>query len=207
MNLILVLISIILTTLVLNLHFRGPKMKRVPKWVRTIFIKCLGRVFCFGSSLIRQTYDQLEECDALGVDRIDYENLFKKSKLPQTSSRELNSKKINKLFTKDKRSKPEQAIATKRIFDQLENLIIQLQCSFDPFRLKNRNMKSLLLKEVVRCQNELQVQNEKSKLNAINKISEEWKILAMIIDRIFFFIYLSCLVVISGLFYVSERFQ
>ncbi|RNA21153.1 neuronal acetylcholine receptor subunit alpha-10-like [Brachionus plicatilis] len=46
-NLILVLISVILTIIVLNLHYRGPKNQRVPKWVRVYIIGYLGQVFCF----------------------------------------------------------------------------------------------------------------------------------------------------------------
>ena len=47
MNLILVLISVILTIIVLNFHFRGPKKQRVPRWMRKYIIGYLGRVFCF----------------------------------------------------------------------------------------------------------------------------------------------------------------
>ena len=46
-NLILVLISVILTIIVLNFHFRGPKKRRVPKWMRHLIIGHMGRVFCF----------------------------------------------------------------------------------------------------------------------------------------------------------------
>lgn len=46
-NLILVLISVILTIIVLNFHFRGPKKQRVPKWMRIYIIGYLGRLFCF----------------------------------------------------------------------------------------------------------------------------------------------------------------
>ena len=47
MNLILVLISVILTIIVLNFHFRGPKKQRVPKWMRIWIIGYFGRIFCF----------------------------------------------------------------------------------------------------------------------------------------------------------------
>lgn len=46
-NLILVLVSVILTIIVLNFHFRGPKKQRVPKWMRIYIIGYLGRLFCF----------------------------------------------------------------------------------------------------------------------------------------------------------------
>ena len=43
----MVLISIILTILVLNCQFRGPKQQRVPKWMRKYIICYLGKFFCF----------------------------------------------------------------------------------------------------------------------------------------------------------------
>ncbi len=46
-NLILVLVSVILTIIVLNFHFRGPKKRRVPKWMRHLIIGHMGRLFCF----------------------------------------------------------------------------------------------------------------------------------------------------------------
>lgn len=46
-NLILVLLSVLLTILVLNFHFRGPKKQRVPRWMRKYIIGCLGKAFCF----------------------------------------------------------------------------------------------------------------------------------------------------------------
>lgn len=46
-NLILVLVSVLLTILVLNFHFRGPKKQRVPRWMRKYIIGYLGKAFCF----------------------------------------------------------------------------------------------------------------------------------------------------------------
>ncbi|CAF1681701.1 unnamed protein product, partial [Adineta ricciae] len=42
-NLILVLISVVLTVVVLNFHYRGPKKSRVPRWCRRIVIYKIGR--------------------------------------------------------------------------------------------------------------------------------------------------------------------
>ncbi len=207
-NLLLVLVSIILTTLVLNLHFRGPKTRRVPKWIRKYFIKYLGCLFCFDKVLISQPCEEMYEIDDLTKNGIDYTKLMKSESLThfnETSTRRSIKKRASKQLRKEK-LKPEQT-TQKRIDDQLENLLIKLQMSFDPFRLRNRNLKSLLLKEIVRCQTDL-VGSKDNKFNKYNKqvlniVFDEWKILAMIIDRICFFLYLLCLVVTTGLFYVS----
>ena len=39
--------SVVLTIIVLNFHFRGPKKQRVPRWMRKFVIGYMGRAFCF----------------------------------------------------------------------------------------------------------------------------------------------------------------
>ena len=41
------LVSVILTIVVLNFHFRGPKKQRVPRWMRRLIIGQIGKAFCF----------------------------------------------------------------------------------------------------------------------------------------------------------------
>ena len=41
-NLILVLISVVLTVVVLNFHYRGPKKSRVPRWCRRLVMGKIG---------------------------------------------------------------------------------------------------------------------------------------------------------------------
>ena len=86
-NLIFVLISVILTIFVLNFHFRGPKKRRVPKFMRKYIIGYLGRLFCFGNEsrafgLIKDEY--YESCDT-----------FKAHDLGQISNRDNNDFNIN----------------------------------------------------------------------------------------------------------------
>ena len=107
----------------------------------------------------------------------------------------------------------------KSLYQKLENLIIKLQISFDPFALRNNKLKNLLLEEIIECESNLLAiahasKNTSKKRNddkqtqselAIKKLYDEWKILAMVIDRLCFFVYFFCLVLSSGLFYISER--
>lgn len=46
--------------MVLNCQFRGPKKKRVPKWMRVYVIGYLGRIFCFAHES-RAFYEVKEE--------------------------------------------------------------------------------------------------------------------------------------------------
>ena len=92
-NLIFVLISVILTILVLNFHFRGPKKRRVPKFFRKYVIGYLGRLVCFG--LESKAYDSFQAEESLNF--IDKENNFKSPDhdlLKSNSNTETNSKNI-----------------------------------------------------------------------------------------------------------------
>ena len=46
-NLLLVLMSVILTTIVVDFYYRGPKLKRAPRKFRKFVIGYVGQIFCF----------------------------------------------------------------------------------------------------------------------------------------------------------------
>jgi len=83
MNLILVLISVILTIIVLNFHFRGPKKQRVPKWMRYLIIGHIGRFFCFCYE--SRAYNTFEQ-------EINVQSLKNR---PYTSNKVLSAKELN----------------------------------------------------------------------------------------------------------------
>ena len=102
----------------------------------------------------------------------------------------------------------------------LEKMLNKMQKSFDPFKLKDENLKFTILKEILECQRLLLTYNLFSKDNAtikntnsnreqniitINEIYDEWKILAMVVDRICFVFYLLALIISSVLFIASEQ--
>ncbi len=99
-----------------------------------------------------------------------------------------------------------------RISKNLEKMLIKLQKSFDPFKLQDENLKFEMLKEILECQRLLlqanlnnRINNRRQKQMTINEIYDEWKILAMIVDRICFFIYLFALIGSSVLFFFQEN--
>ena len=100
----------------------------------------------------------------------------------------------------------------------LETMIIKLNRSFDPLKLKDDNLKCVLLTEILECQRNLLVSNTKKQkprklgfnndlLMTLNEIYDEWKVLAMVVDRICFFIYLTLLIVIISLIYFLTIFS
>jgi hypothetical protein len=122
------------------------------------------------------------------------------------------------------------------ITKNLEKMLSKMQKSFDPFKLKDENLKFSIVKEILECQRLLLTvnlsnskeinyksfgrgrnnSNKKSSKNEKHssgyhremtpaEIYDEWKILAMIVDRICFFFYLLALVLSSGLFFLREQ--
>ncbi|RNA21152.1 neuronal acetylcholine receptor subunit alpha-7 isoform X2 [Brachionus plicatilis] len=243
-NLILVLISVILTIIVLNFHFRGPKKQRVPKWMRKYIIGYLGRVFCFcheSNAYFRAQKDH--PTDKIQVRKINRDELpmFIKSKENDLLNQEINEfdftsksepaylkhnrervtddnqnsfTKANNLPNQPRNSyeflnpKTSEVPFSEEISKNLEKMLIKLQKSFDPFKLQDENLKFSILKEILECQRLLLTANlasKKEKAITVNEIYDEWKILAMIVDRICFFVYLSALLMSSVLFLYSEQ--
>ena len=97
---------------------------------------------------------------------------------------------------------------SENIANNLEKMLMKLQRSFDPFKLHDEQLKFQIIKEILECQRLLLSANasrdRKDKMT-INEIYEEWKVLAMIVDRMCFFLYLLALAFSSLLFYLNER--
>ncbi len=117
----------------------------------------------------------------------------------------------------------------------LEKMLNKIQKSFDPFKLKDENLKFSIVKEILECQrllltvdlsdnkeNKQKISKEQNdsgikigknnkkflgieKILTTTEIYDEWKILAMIVDRICFFVYLLALLLSSGLFFFREK--
>jgi hypothetical protein len=91
----------------------------------------------------------------------------------------------------------------------LESTIKNMQKSFEAYRIQDNSIKTIILKEILECQNFLlnnahNLQPNQRENISMNQIYDEWKILAMIIDRICFFVYLTALIVTSSIFYFMK---
>ena len=147
------LISVVFTIFVLTLHFRGPKTKPVPKWIKKLIIGRLGKALCFFNKKHLQVSD------------FEKENIYLKSN---------------------------------ELSDSLETALVNTLKSFDLNKLQNKRLKVMILKELLGCQFNL---IEKKVQMLKENIYDEWKLLAMIIDRLCFFIYLFALLMSSILFF------
>lgn len=182
-NLLFVILTVISSIIVLNLHHRAPSKRRVPKWIRTYIIGHVGPYLGF-----------LNEAKGFDRNKIIIENLH------------LNINKKNLVKKLD-------AKQMGNIDWNMEFLMKKIQDTFNPSEIKNGRLKILILNEITKCQQSILKANKKYDsrkiLNSIYienevklvKIYKEWKILSVIIDRICFFIYLLCFVTSSFWFF------
>lgn len=311
----MVLISVVLTIIVLNFHFRGPKKQRVPKWMRKYIIGYIGRLFCFKTSTTTsgklnqnnvQNYKKMKLIDSNSSNKTklilkspnddenseitdyistknqpaylktsnrsnkisnnqnqyannnqiileyssselmndlcynnnnsvinEYHNTISSNtnNLFNSNSYKLNSKSAPNDISLSYSNNEDDLIQNKPFSNEmcknLEKMLNKMQKSFDPFKLKDENLKFAILKEILECQRLLLTynlfNNQQSSNNSsefiydkdypnnnnntitINEIYDEWKILAMVVDRICFVFYLLALIISSILFIVSEQ--
>lgn len=183
LNLLLILISVVLTIVVLNFHFRGPKKHRVPKIWKKLIIDYLGHI-------MRITHDYEEKEVPQSVSKV-------------TESREDTKNESFELLNETNTPNHEEFKRVRKLStNKIETSIKELIGTLDVTKLKNNDLKIAILKEILLSQINLIDMSEKRCLTrkeaSLNEIYDEWKILAIIIDRACFFIYL--LTLISSLF-------
>ena len=215
--------------MVLNFQFRGPKRKRVPEWMRLYIIGYLGRAFCFvvesrafylsdkKSNIIVQNEelnnsfasfqeiikdDSFVESEIIGpIDEILIENNLLKN-LKYSESKITNLSKTTKTMRDINSSR------------NMERLIRKIYKSVDPYKIKDESLKFTILKEILECQRLLLASEykdhcgkAKDTLISIEDIYDEWRILAMIVDRICFWLYLFVMTTSSVTFYLQEIYS
>ena len=159
-NLLLILLSVVLTVIVLNLHFRGPRRDKVPNWMRTYLIGYLG----FGLRILsKYELKKVKKTKNKELKQFEQLNIFEDF---------LSSYMIIKNAKEDKKQS--------RINEQLNKIIN----SFEPTKIENNNLKMLMLKEILQAQiNLVSLNQNKLKMMqdmSLNQIYDEWKILAII---------------------------
>jgi len=207
-----VLISVVLTVVVLNFHYRGPKKSRVPRWCRHIVMGKIGHW--------------------LGFHFISHEQLLSptpatKSPTKSTTRRDNSNGEINRTREHTKVKLPLLPITTRAaigddddddeightsiqqnsLTHNIEQILLKMQTQFDPSRIDDEQLKVSILREILECQRLLlTIHAKKQNVNSqsLYDIYEEWKILAIIVDRICFIFYLISMLAASIIFFVRE---
>ena len=191
--------------------------------MRIYIINGVGRIFCFNFNneikIIDNNlkYKQKSKTESNQKNHIckseksinNLKNKFEDYKLKVHLEDEFEFKSSYTLKKYSKNSKKMKSISFHELSCNLEIMLMKLQKCFNPNLLKDEELKFAIIKEIIECQRLLLVktmrENTSESFLSINDIYDEWKILAMIIDRICFFFYLSALILSSTIFFVREK--
>ncbi|CAF2389439.1 unnamed protein product [Rotaria sp. Silwood2] len=203
-NLILVLISVVLTVVVLNFHYRGPKKSRVPHWCRHIVMDKIGpwlgfyyinREHLFSST---KSITHQENTNGDVVSRNSNDTKLKLAVIKPTTSTAMDDPNEELTHT---------TLQQHSVTFNIEQILLKMQTQFDPSKIDDENLKMSILHEILECQRLLLTIHAKKQnihTQALHDIYEEWKILAIIVDRICFIFYLISMIAASIIFFVRE---
>jgi hypothetical protein len=207
-----VLISVVLTVVVLNFHYRGPKKSRVPRWCRRIVMGKIGHWLGFHFISPEQLLSPSPIRKSLSQRSIRRDN----SNGDINSNRKHTKIKITLLPTTtpagtevsdNEDEMTHSSIQQHSLTHNIEEILLKMQTQFDPNKIDDEQLKVSILREILECQRLLlTIHSRKQNVHSqsLYDIYEEWKILAIIVDRICFIFYLISMLAASIVFFVRE---
>jgi hypothetical protein len=202
-----VLISVVLTVVVLNFHYRGPKKSRVPRWCRRIIMNKIGHWLGFHfispESPIHSRTSSTKSTSHRENSNGDINRNRNETKIP-LAVRKTTSTIVEDDDNEDVRYSIRQQ---QSITYNIEQVLLKMQTQFDPSRIKDENLKISILREILECQRlilTIHARKQNAHTQVLYDIYEEWKILAIIVDRICFIFYLISMLAASIIFFVRE---
>ncbi|XP_064636777.1 neuronal acetylcholine receptor subunit alpha-10-like isoform X2 [Lineus longissimus] len=172
LNMAMITLSTFLSVIVINLYFRGDKRNRVPAWLKRIFLDFFARLFCMRSDMPPKEHDRnharMEQVRGDGKGKS-----HKKIKCPEL--------KYNKFQMYD----------VFRDGAQARNHTESTSPDKSPIHLSHS-----LESDVKEIRRQLRTMlNRVHDKDAVQKIAQEWRTVALVLDRMFFFCYLTATVV------------
>ncbi|CAF3937892.1 unnamed protein product [Rotaria sp. Silwood2] len=205
---------------VLNFHYRGPKKSRVPRWCRRIVMGKIGHWLGFHfisheqllspsnptKSFARRT-TRRDNSNGDIISRNDKHSKIKLPLLSKTTTTTTTTTTATPIDDYDKDGMTHTSIQQHSLTHNIEQILLKMQTQFDPSRIDDEQLKVSILREILECQRLLlsihaRKQNIHSQL--LYDIYEEWKILAIIVDRLCFIFYLISMLAASIIFFVRE---
>lgn len=203
-NLILVLISVVLTVVVLNFHYRGPKKSRVPRWCRRLIMGKIGPWLGF-----HFVYHDEHHTPMKAITQKENTNGDVTRKRHDSKSKASIAKTppMRTTMNDSNEQSAEAALTEHSITHNIEQILLKMQTEFDPAKIEDENLKISILHEILECQRlllSIHAKKQNVQSHALHDIYEEWKILAIIVDRICFIFYLISMIAASIIFFVRE---
>ena len=213
------LISVVLTIVVLNFHYRGPKRSRVPNWCRRLIIGKIGGWLGFHFINHEQLFvspspikSMTPSCHSDNLNGDVRQNLQDTKPLlrtkPQTPRATTTATTTITITDDDDKDELMRTSAQKHsLAYNIEQILLKMQTQFDPSRIDDEHLKVSILREILECQRLLlTIHARKHDIHTqlLHDIYEEWKILAIIVDRICFIFYLISMLAASIIFLLRE---
>nr|XP_060619677.1 neuronal acetylcholine receptor subunit alpha-6 [Anolis sagrei ordinatus] len=179
-TMIFVTLSIVVTVFVLNIHYRTPTTHSMPKWVRTVFLSLLPKVLMMKRPIQKHVETQPKKPKKAGEQ--------KATKSSKEKADDLGEVKVfgeHRCCHCDKLSEP--ATSKKRRSSQSAKWVAE-QMDYSP-EVKQVISSVQLIAENMRSQNETK------------EVEDDWKYVAMVIDRVFLWVFIIlCVFGTGGLF-------
>ncbi|CAD5118373.1 DgyrCDS7085 [Dimorphilus gyrociliatus] len=175
LNMVLITLSTFLSVIVINLYFRGDKKSRVPKWLKKFIVDYVGRLLCMKNELA-QNDDSPKTTDYV----INVET-GKKSERKRIRCPELKYNKFQPPPMEANDIEPLKGNSTPRINPQISSQASSIESDVREIK---RILKSYMNK----------VNDKEAQIKAV----KEWKLVALVLDRVFFFTYLATIVISLG---------
>ncbi len=183
-NMILVIISILLSSLVVNVHQAGEDERRVPNWLRVITIEFLGKLICVtwngnnrskGKTCSKQNLLLMEK-------KVPNDDQYRPSNNWNNLSEQRNTfYHTCSAGTNETNSDYAFKANTLQMCDSLRRLLYEGKGIME------------------------QIRNEKAQKEEAKQNADEWKMVAKCLDRLFFFVYFVSIVL--SLIYLFPSFQ
>ena len=200
------LISVVLTVIVLNFHYRGPKKSRVPRWCRRIILAKIGPWLGF-RFLRREKILSSAKSSAQRNPNGEMNRKHTKVKIPLLFSTTTTTTEKPVDETEDDLDVNHSSLEHHSLTHNIEQILLKMQTQFDPNKIDDEQLKVSILREILECQRLLlTIHSRKQNVHSesLYDIYEEWKILAIIVDRICFIFYLISMIAASIIFFVRE---
>jgi hypothetical protein len=107
----------------------------------------------------------------------------------------------------DRENENTTSIQQHSITHNIEQILLKMQTQFDPNKIDDEQLKISILREILECQRLLltiHARKQNVHSQSLYDIYEEWKILAIIVDRICFIFYLISMISASIIFFARE---
>lgn len=223
------LISVVLTVVVLNFHYRGPKKSRVPYWCRRFVMGKIGywlgfrfinREQLLSPSVSSKSIAQRENSNGdIQRSRSDHRiklSVIQTSNTNQTQTIVASASAATAASTSavtiedhddDLVTATHRSLQQHSLTQSIEQILLKMQTQFDPSRIDDENLKIAILREILECQRLLltiHARKQNATAQSLYDVYEEWKILAIIVDRVCFIFYLVSMLAASIIFFVRE---